>query len=177
MGVRRFCALSVALTLSLALAGCGGDPEPKIDASVSASPSVSLSPTEVETSASPVVQEESPEDFIRRWVGLYNQMQTSGDVSDFRAITSKCESCKRLADQIEGIYQDGGVVQTDGWTIASIKPVTSSETETEYEVTIDSAPTTYTLTADSPEQTSREDEFDTESNSNRLPKAGNFEIT
>lgn len=147
MHVRR--ALALSLVTPLLLAGCsdGGEPEadptPKMPETSSPTPS----PSETET-----VEEESPEEFIRRWVDVSNAMYLTGDTEEFEALGPDCTDCDRISDTVKRIYSAGGKVEWDGWTIVSLKAQGRPEAHT-YRYVVDSAPTRYRDSADGPWKT------------------------
>lgn len=113
MSVRR--ALAVAAALPLLLAGCSeGEAEPKMpDPSPSSS---SSTPT-----AEPTAEQETPEEFVRRWQKTADAMVTSGDTSEFRAISKGCRACADYADRIDAAYEGGGQIRFGGSKVESIK--------------------------------------------------------
>ncbi|CUR57304.1 conserved hypothetical protein [metagenome] len=142
MHVRRLLALSLAVPLLLA--GCSDEekPTPKMPDSTSSSPSTE--PTETETP-----EAESPEDFIRRWAALETDMENSGETSEYLKLSERCDSCRDLAETIEGYYRAGGSVRWGGWTIHAINAEPNSGTNA-YSVDVSSAPTRYKESASGP---------------------------
>lgn len=133
MHVRR--ALALTLTVPLLLAGCSDDPAPEPKMPDPTPSSSAPSPTESETA-----EAESPEEFVRRWVEVSNEMQRTGDVDAYLKISGECRPCKQVARQVASAFEAGGYVKTKGWTVRSItdrsgggKPI--------YDVRVDSAPT------------------------------------
>lgn len=125
-----------------ALAGCEGDggdptPSPSQSASSSAPPP---SPSE-STSASP--QAETAEEFIRRWVEVRNEMQNTGDTKEYRRLSRGCGPCLDVADRVDVVYQAGGFIRTDGWSVLSVKKVRNQPRVATYHVRVDNAPTEY----------------------------------
>jgi len=142
MRSRRLAALAVVLPL-LALSGCGGDnpkPKPYDPPSTSASPTTSQTP-----------QAESPQAFIRRWVAASTKMQNTGVSTGFRQLGYQCAECDKFATQIEGIYAKGGLVDTEGWKILTIKAKGSGKTG-EYDMRVNASPTRYRESKDAPVQ-------------------------
>jgi hypothetical protein len=135
MHVARPLVALLAATL-VSLAACSDD-EPTRDPSPT--PSLSSSPTGVE---SPDAQPESAEAFIRRWVALHTSMQNTGHSQEFLQVSRGCQACRNLAATVEGIYQAGGQVQTEGWSIEWIKPEAQSGSTDVFRVRVKSAPTT-----------------------------------
>jgi hypothetical protein len=134
MSVRR--ALAVAAALPLLLAGCSeGDAEPKMP---DPSPT-SSSPT---PTAEPTAEQETPEEFIRRWAQVEAAMENTGDTSEYLALSRACDACNSLAKTVEGYYADGGYVKWEGWTIRSVRPWVEGGPD-DFAVRVDSAPTKY----------------------------------
>jgi hypothetical protein len=48
-------------------------------------------------------------------------MQVTGDTATYRKISSKCEACESLADNVEDIYREGGRIEFDGSEIARME--------------------------------------------------------
>jgi hypothetical protein len=100
-----------ALPLVLGLTSCSeDDPEPILAPTPTASPTPSSTATETGPS-------ETPEEFIRRWVELSNEMQVTGETEEYLAISSGCRPCNLVANDVEEIHGAGGFVRTDGWEI------------------------------------------------------------
>lgn len=138
MSVRRM--LAAAFAAPLLLAGCQQEaPEPKL-------PEPSAAPTTKEP-----VKDEKPEEFIRRWAELETEMENTGEVDDYLAISGGCESCVSLAQAIEEYYEAGGYVKWGGWDIKSIKPW--GKAKNHYELKVDSAPTEYKESESGPVKT------------------------
>ena len=133
---RRAALLTVSVvTAGLLLAGCGADdPEPKFEAEPSPSTSVSPSPGPSATPAS-----DSPEALIRRWVEELNAAQVDGHVDAYLAL-SRCGACVTFANRVKGVYDSGGYIKTDGWTIRSISSMGRSGKSAAYKLRILSAP-------------------------------------
>jgi len=147
MVLRSLAALAVPLVL---LVSCtNDDPDPIL------APSVSPTPTSDEPSPTETASEEpeSPEEFIERWVKIYNDMQTTGDTSEYRAASQGCGPCEGVADQIETIHGGGGEVRTEGWDVLALQELAGSADEPVLDVRIRSAPTRYTETPSGPVQT------------------------
>jgi hypothetical protein len=136
--VQRLLA-SLACCGLLALAGCsddsssaGPDPSPTAESS-----SPSPSPTDTQDS-------ETPEEFVRAWVDLSNEMQNSGETENYRAISSRCRPCIAVADQVESYFAAGGHVRTDGWDIRTIEiSAAGPKDQVTATVDVDVAPTEY----------------------------------
>jgi hypothetical protein len=143
MRSRRLAALAVVLPL-VVLGGCGDNPKPKPydPPATSASPS----PT---TSTTPAA--ETPEAFIRRWVGVHNQMMSSGETSEFLALADHCEYCNKISKTVGDIYAGGGNVKTKGWSVTSVqKPMSLGHAAISIKFYVNSAPTSYTESANGP---------------------------
>jgi hypothetical protein len=120
MHVRR--ALALTLAVPVLLAGCSDDPEPtpKMPEPRSSSPT----PTEPATTEP---EAESPEDFIRRWQAAAFDAQMSGDTSTYRDFGRQCRPCTNFADQVDGIYADGGSIKLDSLRVLSVKPARGAD--------------------------------------------------
>lgn len=127
-----------ALTLwlagtALALSACGGDdPEPEFTAEPSSSPS----PT---ASATPVAEQETPEEFIRRWNEIDRRMQNTGDTSDYLANTKGCDVCEDIAARAESLHNSGGFLRWEGRKITRIEHMGHLV----YDVWFEAAPTQF----------------------------------
>lgn len=140
MGVVRVRGLVALLVTLVALAGCN-DPSPPQPTPTTSTPTTS-SPTMSE-STSPSPQPETAEQFIRRWVEMSNQMQNTGEVRSYLAVSRRCRACENVAKRIKTIYAAGGYVRTEGWTIVSIKNEGRVGHRRTFRVVVDSAPTEY----------------------------------
>lgn len=118
MHVRR--ALALTLAVPVLLAGCSDDPEPKPKIPETTSSSPTPTPTESETP-----EAESPEDFVRRWVEVGDEMQTTGDVAEFERLSRKCQACADVVAQVETIYESGGSIEFTGTEIGRLKQIAS----------------------------------------------------
>ena len=130
--MQRIRRTAVALALSsvvLSLAACSDD-EP--------GPKAAEEPTAVETT--PVAEQETPEEFIRRWNDVLNSMQ-EGDTGEWRSMTPECDGCARSADFIDEVYANGGYVKTDGRRVLSVKETSADESGLVFSVRTKSAPT------------------------------------
>lgn len=146
MHVRR--ALALTVIAPLLLAGCSdgdpdADPTPKMPDPTSSSPS----PTESETP-----EAESAEDFVRRWVDVDRAMQNSGATDEYLSISGKCKTCVTVADRIEGIYEAGGSVQTDGLKILGFTDQSPDGGKRILDVKVRSTPTVIKESASADEQ-------------------------
>jgi hypothetical protein len=139
MSVRR--ALAAALLVPLAvLSACTDDPVPKMPDPTTSAPS----PTESTSTAAP----ESPEDFIRRWQGVVDAMQATGDTTEFRSMNERCEPCDSFAAQVEATYEAGGAIRSQG---SVVRKVTSASSAGD---TFDATVKTSRTTVTGPEPTS-----------------------
>jgi hypothetical protein len=130
--VKRFLAALTCCGL-LSLAACSDDSSSSADPP-SPTPTASSSSTE----PSPTPDAETPEEFVRRWVDADTHMQNTGDGDDYRDMSAKCPNCLDYADYIEGIWEAGGYVKTDGWLIGrsrTSKPLDNGEVEVTIDVT------------------------------------------
>lgn len=146
MRVRRLLVPYAAL--ALLLAGCGGDstadPPGPSSGSPTATSSTTGSASPTSPSASQTAAAESPEEFIRRFVKVKNEMVTTGETTAFlRLAGPECGYCQGFADTVTAIYAEGGRVKTRGWRILSINPRGSSGDQLKFRVRILSAPTDY----------------------------------
>ena len=144
--MKRFLAALTCCGL-LALSSCSDD------SSSSADPP-SPTPTSTSSEPSPTQAVETPEEFVRRWVGVSNEMQNTGETKTYRSISRGCRPCMAVADQVEGYFEAGGYVKTGGWSITSMnlsKPGANGRVTATVEV--ESAPTEYKESADADAQT------------------------
>lgn len=127
MHVRR--TLAAAALVPLLLAGCQDDPEPIIP-----EPTASETPTPTESpSESEVAEEESAEEFIRRWQAVTLEAHNTGDTDEYRSLGLNCRPCRDFADQIERIYGDGGSIELEKLRV--LRVVRASGEADEYRVT------------------------------------------
>lgn len=108
MSVRRLVA---ALGATLLLAGCGGDPEPKVEPTPS-SPSTTMSASDKPASA---------EEFVNAWVRASNDMQVTGETTEYRELSAQCAPCLAVADHVDRVYKGGGHIETSGLTVRRTK--------------------------------------------------------
>lgn len=110
--------LALALAVPVLLAGCSEDAEPTPKMPEPTTSSSTPTPTESETP-----QAESPEDFVRRWVEVGDEMQQTGKTTEFRKLSRKCQACADVAKQVESIYDAGGSIEFAGSTVSLLKRV------------------------------------------------------
>ena len=114
--VRGWVAVAATLPL-LVVAGCSEDPEPKFSRP-SESPSASESSEPPAKEAWEVKSDKGAYAFVRHWVATLNAAGESGDTSELAALSAKdCESCSNIIDYIDGVYRDGGRINSSGWRV------------------------------------------------------------
>jgi hypothetical protein len=149
MLLRRLATVVLVALPVLFASGCrGGDPvKPKPFETPTSS--TSSAPTQTSTP-----QAESAEAAIHEFVNEQNQMLATGQTRSFLALTLKCEYCDDLSERIHTMYVDGGVVHTKGWTVVDVEPPTRlSAGRVSVNMTIDSAPTKYSVRVGAPLKT------------------------
>ncbi len=114
-------ALALTLVVPLLLGGCSEDPEPTPKMPDPTTSSATPTATASETPETP--EEETAEDFIRRWQAAGDQMQVTGETSAYLGLSPRCTACKSLAENVDEIYRGGGRVEFDGTKIVSLKRV------------------------------------------------------
>lgn len=137
------------LLAALALGACDDEPPPP---NPSESATLPTSPSPSESSSSPP-EAESPQEFIRRWIGLQTGMQNTGETEEFRQASRGCQPCDSFADRVDRIYAAGGYVTTDGWTPTSFQRVSQQGEVVVYRVAIRNALTTYAEKKGGPDKT------------------------
>ncbi len=102
------------LAVACLLAACGGGE--------TAEPIFTPSTSNTSTSPSPsTTDQEDPEDFIRRWQALGDEMQNTGDTGLYRnTYLPSCDACEGFADAVDEIYADGGRVEFPRTMIKSL---------------------------------------------------------
>ena len=107
--MKRFLAALTCCGL-LALSSCSDD------SSSSADPP-SPTPTSTSSEPSPTQEAETPEEFVRRWVEVgHARCRTPANGADYRAMSPECRQLPASTPTtVEGIYDAGGYVKTDGW--------------------------------------------------------------
>ena len=64
------------------------------------------------------------EAFARHYVDLVNYSSATGETAALEAAgTSACKSCAAIAGNVREIYDRGGRIESQGWTIEKIKAV------------------------------------------------------
>lgn len=139
--MRRMSGVLVVSMMLLLFTSCSDDSSDAGDPPTS-SPPTSSSPTPT-TSTPP--EDETPEEFIRRWIDEDTRMQNTGETDAYLAMTWHCESCTRFAELVRGIYEKGGWIRTDGWTVESVRrdSSTSRAGRPAFVVMLDAAATKY----------------------------------
>lgn len=146
--MRPLRAAATALVAVLALSSCNGgndpaEPSPTAKPSSSSSAPTTAPPTETLTEAP---RGETARQFIRRWVELGNQMQTSGETAGFLAVAGPdCQSCVDFASQVAEIYKGGGRIETDGSDVVRLH----HDGGDQWTVSLTGAPTEVTASAGS----------------------------
>ena len=135
MGRRRATALVAAALALGALAGCSEDEGP--EAAATPAPRLPATPS---ASVTPAPENETAEEFIRRWNSVQNDMQ-KGDTHEWRRLSTDCSSCIRSADQIDEIYAAGGHIRTAGRKIISVRKSKQTDNPDVYTLTFRSTPT------------------------------------
>lgn len=119
MSPRPRSAAVVAALLAWTLTACSDDPEPIVEPTPSPTSTAPTEPTSPPTSEPP--ERESAEQFIRRWQGVSFEMQNTGNVDNYLAMTRSCGSCEALAQGVSEIYADGGYVDNARGAVSSIE--------------------------------------------------------
>lgn len=139
--VGLWCVGSMSLSAFL-LSGCGqDDPQPRFAAQTTPAVGESASPA---PSESVVPDDETPEEFIRRWNKLDHAMHNTGETEDFSAVSSKCEPCMDVADRVAAYYAAGGSVEWAGREITGIQRLGRGA----FDVRFESAPVRVKKSAD-----------------------------
>lgn len=118
--------------LVLAVGGCSSDAEPSPMPTPSSRPSESVS--ESPSATPPAMPAEasgtSPaaaKAFVRHYFDQINYAALTGDTAPLRALSAdECESCDAIASNVEGIYGDGGHIESRGWQLTLIRFVHES---------------------------------------------------
>ncbi|QNN52285.1 DUF6318 family protein [Nocardioides mesophilus] len=111
-----------------ALSACtsSAEPAPLPSPSPSASSSAPApSPSATPPSLPPAASGTSPaaaKAFARHYFDSINYAAATGDTDELRALGAEdCVSCEAIASNIEKVYQAGGHIESDGWTVTSIR--------------------------------------------------------
>jgi uncharacterized protein DUF6318 len=105
--IRRLAALSAALLL--ALTACGGDD----------SDSVAESRPEYANQTG----EAGAEKFAGYWVDQINKATSTGETKGLKSLgLDGCAVCSDFPKQVDTIYNAGGRVESDDWTIKTVVP-------------------------------------------------------
>ena len=139
----------LALAAALLVAGCSGDPEPRIGTA----PSPSAATPSSSPPASVVVADETPEKFIERWLRSSVEMQNSGVVDSYKAMTRGCQPCNKLVRTVESYYESGGYVRFAGQRLVSSEVVPSVPNTTVVRAVVNAQPTEFKASADVPSET------------------------
>ena len=106
--ISRRTALPAVLLLALT-AACGGD-----DADAVAEDRPAYANQE---------GTEGAQKFAGYWVEQMNEATTSGETGELRSLGQKaCEACSDFPQQLDDIYEAGGRVETEDWTVKSVVP-------------------------------------------------------
>lgn len=107
--ISRLAALPAVLLL--ALTACGGDD------------SGSDSIAESRPAYANAEGEAGAEKFAGYWVDQINAATATGDTKELRALgLDSCAVCSDFPQQVEDIYEAGGRVESEDWTIKSLVP-------------------------------------------------------
>lgn len=145
--------LIAAVVSAAALTSCADDTEGnEPDPSPPGSSSPASTPTTDEPSTPPDLL--SPRETIREFVRVQNAFEASGDPAEFLEMCFRSDYCRKHAELISGIFENGGYVRTRGWQLLSIKPVGDwKDSLVAFDVTVDSGPTEYRTRKGSPVKT------------------------
>jgi len=126
---RHWIAVAAVVPLLLLGACSQDDPQPTFSP-----PSDSPSATE-SSPAEPVVQpwekktEAGAVAFAKHWVDVLNRVGESGRTADLTDISANnCASCASLVEYIDGVYGDGGRIESDGWEVLQVGDVAPGKT-------------------------------------------------
>jgi hypothetical protein len=119
--------LAVVAVGALAMAGCQANPAPPPLESTSSSPTPSPSPTITAPTLPAEAQGTSKaaaKAFVRHYIALMNHAVATGHVNPLSdASDPGCSSCAAVVQQVDSVYNAGGSIESEGWQIASIRPV------------------------------------------------------
>ncbi len=135
------CAVTCA-ALALCAAACGSAdngpttlPTPS-EASTPAGTATAVSPTQNADAA-------SAEQFVRTYFQVFNEGQTSGDMSAAKALASStCTKCVELTDNVERYYSQGHRVDGGAWQVKSVTYSADEQQSTLIDVTAAIEPAT-----------------------------------
>jgi hypothetical protein len=125
--VRYAVAQGLAAGLALTLPACGGDPEPRFEEEPSPTPS------EVSSSApaTEAWEEKSPEGavaFAEHWTATFSEAFQTGETDDLQALSAgQCGTCRTFIDLIREVYEGGGSIAGDPWSLRSPSWVESAD--------------------------------------------------
>ena len=123
----------VPVALLALTAGCGGgDPEPEPTPIIASSTSTPT-PTPSETAAA----EEAPEEFIERFFEANQVLRDTGEAKPMLALTQKCNSCDSMADGVSAMYESGGAIEGEPWTVDSIRQRGDASRVQNFDVNVD----------------------------------------
>jgi hypothetical protein len=116
------------------LAGCTSNaeprplPEPTASAAVSASPSPAATPPTLPAAAEGT-SPRAAKAFARHYFDVVNYAARTGDTKDLRSLAAPgCVSCEAIASNIERIYNAGGHIESDGWTLQQARSLKTTST-------------------------------------------------
>ena len=121
--MRRRLLAAVAGAVVLIASGCTSDeaPEPAPLPTESASPSDTGSPSPTAPTLPAEAEGTSPaaaKAFVRHYFDSVNYAAATGDTDGLRALgASRCVSCDAIAENIEEVYSEGGVIRSGGWKV------------------------------------------------------------
>jgi hypothetical protein len=93
---------------------------------------------------SPTEDPETPEEFVRRWVALANQLGRDGKPGPLLAASHQCADCSSIAKGVAKIYADGGWIRGGDWEVLDpIRRINSSGRTTVFRFVMHVAPSTY----------------------------------
>lgn len=112
--------VAVLAALGVLLAGCSDDPKPRFEPP----PTSPTSPTTTESSEPPdpkpweVKSKAGAVAFAEHWVDVFNEAQTSGDVSALEPLgTPTCRTCAGVLQRIREVDGAGGFFRGPGWRV------------------------------------------------------------
>jgi hypothetical protein len=104
--------IALSCLASLGLSSCSNatsstaDPPPT-------PPTVSQGTDEPSPSPTP----ETPEEFVRRWVAVANQLGRDGEPGPLLAASHQCDDCSAIARGVAQIYDAGGWIHGGDWQL------------------------------------------------------------